>query len=63
MMYDINVYQEHIFHTKMMLKKFDLDDYLFSTEKIDLSLEERTAINKELKTEMEEIYYGRNYNS
>ncbi|BEP28043.1 adenosylmethionine decarboxylase [Helicovermis profundi] len=58
---DINVYQEHIFHTKMMLKNFDLDDYLFSTEKIDLEVEERNSMNKELKIEMQEIYYGKNY--
>ena len=28
-MMDVNVYQENIFHTKMMLKDFDLDNYLF----------------------------------
>lgn len=58
---DINVYQENIFHTKMLLKNFDLDNYLFSTEKIDLSDEERQSIVKKLKTEMQEIYYGKNY--
>lgn len=58
---DINVYQENIFHTKMLLKELDLDNYLFSTEKIDLSLEERQDIKKKLKVEMEEIYYGKNY--
>lgn len=58
---DINVYQENIFHTKMLLKELDLDDYLFSTEKIDLSEEERLFIRKKLRTEMEEIYYGKNY--
>lgn len=58
---DINVYQENIFHTKMLLKQLDLDNYLFSTEKIDLSEEEKKDIRKRLKTEMEEIYYGKNY--
>lgn len=58
---DINVYQENIFHTKMLLKNFDLDNYLFSTEKIDLSVEERKSIEMRLKTEMQEIYYGKNY--
>ncbi len=58
---DSNVYKENIFHTKMMLDKIDLDDYLFSTEKVDLSDEERKEIRKKLKTEMEEIYYGKNY--
>jgi len=28
-MTDVNVYQEHLFHTKMLLKDFNLDDYLF----------------------------------
>ena len=58
---DINVYQENIFHTKMLLKELELDNYLFSTEKIDLCEEERLSILKKLKTEMEEIYYGKNY--
>ncbi|MCH4888071.1 adenosylmethionine decarboxylase [Acidaminobacter sp. JC074] len=58
---DTNVYQEKIFHTKMLLKEFDLDNYLFSTEKINLSEEERLEIRKKLRTEMEEIYYGKNY--
>ena len=58
---DINVYQENIFHTKMLLMNFDLDNSLFSTEKIDLSVEERKSIEMRLKTEMQEIYYGKNY--
>lgn len=58
---DINVYQENIFHTKMLLKNFDLDNYLFSKDKLDFSLEERTDIEKKLKKEMQEIYYGKNY--
>jgi S-adenosylmethionine decarboxylase len=58
---DSNIYKENIFHTKMLLDKVDLDDYLFSTEKVDLSDEERKEIRKKLKTEMEEIYYGKNY--
>ncbi|MGB1222166.1 MAG: adenosylmethionine decarboxylase, partial [Alcanivoracaceae bacterium] len=28
-MIDVNVYQENIFHTKMLLKDFDIDNYLF----------------------------------
>lgn len=58
---DSNIYKENIFHTKMLLDKFDLDDYLFSTEKINLSDEERKDIRSKLRTEMEEIYYGKNY--
>ena len=32
-MLDVNVYQENIFHTKMMLKEIDLDEYLFGVGK------------------------------
>ena len=35
-MIDVNVYQENIFHTKMLLKEFDLDNYLFGTAKKEL---------------------------
>ena len=31
-MMDVNVYQENIFHTKMLLKDFDLKHYLFNAE-------------------------------
>jgi S-adenosylmethionine decarboxylase len=58
---DTNVYQENIFHTKMLLRKFDLDNYLFSTKKVKLSAEERRTITKRLRFEMEEIYYRKNY--
>lgn len=57
---DVNVYQEKIFHTKMMLKKFDLDNYLFGTNKKELSSRERSKIKQKLKKEMTEIFYGRN---
>lgn len=60
-MIDVNVYQEKIFHTKMILKDFNLDNYLFETDKDALSAEEREAIQKQLKQEMAEIFYGRNY--
>jgi S-adenosylmethionine decarboxylase len=55
---DVNVYQENIFHTKMMLKKFDIDDYLFLVEKDDLSRKEERAIEEKLRREMYEIFYG-----
>lgn len=60
-MIDVNVYQENIFHTKMILKDFILDNYLFDTDKDALSVDERTAIQRQLKHEMAEIFYGRNY--
>jgi S-adenosylmethionine decarboxylase len=60
-MIDVNVYQEKIFHTKMILKDFNLDNYLFDTDKDALTPDERSTIQKQLKQEMSEIFYGRNY--
>lgn len=35
-MIDVNVYQENIFHTKMMLKETELENYLFEKNVIYL---------------------------
>ncbi len=59
-MMDVNVYQENIFHTKMMLKDLDLGSYLFDIEMDDLSAKEQKAVFEQIKREMAEIYYGRN---
>lgn len=59
-MIDVNVYQENIFHTKMLLKDFDLDNYLFSVNKQDISPREQAYIERRLRQEMTEIFYGRN---
>ncbi len=40
-MVDVNVYQENIFHTKMLLKEFDLKHYMFHTKPEDLTETER----------------------
>lgn len=59
-MIDVNVYQERIFHTKMILKEFDLDRYLFGTAKKELEAKEKKRIKNRIKKEMLEIYYGKN---
>ncbi len=59
-MMDVNVYQENIFHTKMILNDFDLDNYLFGISPEDLTGKEVKLINQKLKREMAEIFYGRN---
>ena len=59
-MIDVNVYQENIFHTKMILKEFDLDNYLFGVSKKDLQPGEKKKIKQKLKKEMAEIFYGKN---
>ncbi len=59
-MIDVNVYQENIFHTKMMLKDLDLDNYLFGVKKKELTPGEKKKIRRQLQREMLEIFYGRN---
>ena len=58
-MIDVNIYQENIFHTKMLLKDFDLDNYLFNIKAVDLQPEQRKLIEKSVRQEMYEIFYGR----
>jgi S-adenosylmethionine decarboxylase len=59
-MVDVNVYQDNIFHTKMLLKEFNLDNYLFGTAKKELITSEKKKIKQRLKKEMNEIFSGRN---
>lgn len=59
-MIDVNIYQENIFHTKMLLKDFDLNTYLFHVEAEDLVKDQQESIERSLKQEMYEIFYGRN---
>jgi S-adenosylmethionine decarboxylase len=59
-MIDVNVYQDNIFHTKMILKEFDLDNYLFGTAKKDLTAKDKKKIKQQIKKEMMEIYTGQN---
>ena len=59
-MIDVNVYQENLFHTKMMIKDFHLDDYLFCSEGKELSGKQRGVLRRLVRREMAEIFYGRN---
>ncbi|WP_040207579.1 adenosylmethionine decarboxylase [Neobacillus jeddahensis] len=59
-MIDVNVYQEHIFHTKCKLREFDLNNYLFGYTKEKLTPDEHIEITERLKLEMDEIFYGKN---
>jgi S-adenosylmethionine decarboxylase len=59
---DVNVYQENIFHTKMMLKETELERYLFQKED-DLTEDQKLEIEDQVHSEMSEIFYGRNYES
>ena len=57
---DVNIYQENIFHTKMIVKNFQLKNYLFDIDKKDFLPGEKKKIKQRLKREMNEIFYGRN---
>ena len=57
---DVNVYQENLFHTKMMLKDFELDNYIFGIGAAELDAGEQKLIARKVKREMREIFYGRN---
>lgn len=59
-MLDVNVFQENIFHTKMLLKDFQLKNYLFGKGLTDYSKEEREGIESQIRHEMAEIFNGRN---
>ena len=59
-MYDVNVYQENLFCTRMMLKDFDLDDYLFNVKSEDIRMPKKKIITEKIKREMSEIFSGRN---
>jgi len=59
-MIDVNVYQENLFHTKMMLKDFNLDNYVFGMDACELAPAEARSIEERLRREMLEIFYSRN---
>ena len=59
-MVDVNVYQENIFHTKMMVKEIDLDEYLFGVGKEELTAAQQRRIRAQVSNEMLEMFYGRN---
>ncbi len=59
-MIDVNVYQENIFHTKMLIDDFDLNNYLFNRDKQDIAPREQQRIESLLRREMAEIFYGKN---
>lgn len=57
---DINVYGANLFHTKMMVKDIDLQNYLFKTDVYELPPQTRLEIMNNLRREMIEIFSGRN---
>ncbi len=59
-MTDMNVNQENIFHTKMLLNEFDIDNYLFGRGGNEFGREELETIEQQLRKEMSDIFYGIN---
>ena len=57
---DLNVYSANLFHTKMMLKEIDLQNYLFKTDVYELPPMTRLEIMNNIRREMIEIFSGRN---
>ena len=57
---DINVYQANLFHTKLLIKEIELQNYLFNTDVYEVSPKERLAITDRLRREMIEIFSGTN---
>ncbi len=54
--YDINIISDNMFHTKMMIKKLDLDNYLFDTDSEKFTRSTRGKIRRLLSREMQEIF-------
>lgn len=57
---DVNVYQSNIFHTKMLIKEIELQNYLFNKDVYELPPKQRLMITDSLRKEMIEIFSGMN---
>lgn len=57
---DINMYQSNIFHTKMLIKDMDLQNYLFNADVYELPPKTRLQISDSLRKEMIEIFSAAN---
>lgn len=57
---DVNVYQSNIFHTKLLIKEIELQNYLFNTDAYEIAPVKRLEIADRLRREMIEIFSGIN---
>lgn len=57
--FDVNIPHENIFHSKLKLKNFDLDDYLFNKENY-FNREKENEIDQMIQLEIEEIFNRKN---
>jgi len=52
---------DNTFHTKMMIKNFELDNYLLESFEVDYTKQEQKHIRNLIQKEMLEIFNGKNY--
>ncbi len=57
---DVNLPRENLFHTRLMVKDFELNDYLYGTQDKDFTPEERDGIQRRVRRELWEIFHGKN---
>ena len=57
---DVNVYQSNLFHTRMLIKELEMQNYLLKTYAYELDPRVRLDITNRLRREMIEIFSGRN---
>ncbi len=57
---DVNMYQANLFHTRMLVKELELQNYLFNTDSHELPPKTRLEISSNLRREMIEIFSGKN---
>ena len=57
---DINIYQANSYHTKMLIKELDIQNYLFNTDAYELLPQKRLEITQNLRREMIDIFNGCN---
>ena len=56
----MNVYQSNTFHTKMLIKDIEVENYIFNQNLNELSPNKRLEIIDRLRKEMTEIFSGMN---
>lgn len=57
--YESNNYQDNLFHSKLMLKHFDLDAYLFKKEE-NMNEKQRNRVTGFIQKEIDDIFYSSN---
>ena len=57
---DVNVYQSNIFHTQLLIKEIDLQNYLINSDPSEFTPRQRLEITQALRREMIEIFSGMN---